>query len=244
MRHLLCSLLILLMVVVGCAEPSDQEATSDAVALPEAAEAPGDLAALESPYVETPLQNEYVDVHHVTLPAGAAIAPHEGGARVVYSLGAYTLRFETDGASETNTFEEGDIHYHESGVHAVENTGNEEANYVVFERREAALPPSEVEGDTEIPSAAEGATNEVIFENDHATVHRIVLQPGAELPPHPGRARVIYSLSDYTVAYTGPEGASEQRFEAGMAHFHGPGTHSVENTGDVVARFLAVELKQ
>jgi hypothetical protein len=232
------------MVAVGCAEPSDQEATSDAVALPEAAEAPGDLAALESPYVETPLQNEYVDVHHVTLPAGAAIAPHEGGTRVVYSLGAYTLRFETDGASETNTFEEGDIHYHESGVHAVENTGNEEANYVVFERREAALPTAQAEGDTDIATPGEGTADEIILDNEFAEVHRVTLQPRAQLPPHKGYARVIYSLSGYLLEFTGEDGTREQRFQAGEAHYHDPGDHTVENAGDSVAEFLVAEFKQ
>ena len=113
---------------------------------------------------------------------------------------------------------------------------------MVFERPEGALP--EATGDTDLPAPGEGATDEVLLDDGFAEVHRVTLQPGAQLPPHQGYARAIYSLSGYTVEFTGPDGTREQRFEAGEAHYHEPGDHTVENAGDTVAEFLVVEFKR
>jgi hypothetical protein len=240
------TLSLFLLLTVGCADTTDREDT----VTPDTEEATDgmvdvadDLAALESPYVETPLRNDYIDVHRVDLPAGNELASHEGGARVIYSLGSYTLRFETDGASETQSFAEGDVHYHDAGVHSVANTGDTDATYVVFERRDAALPTTEAEGETEVSTPGEGTTDEIVFENDFAEVHRVTLQPNAQLPPHQGYARAVYSLSGYLLEFEGEDGTREQRFEAGEAHYHDPGDHTVENAGDTVAEFLVVEFK-
>ena len=234
-----------ILLLAGCSGGPDggtESAASDTTASrPESTQAPDDLAALESPYAETVLRNDYVDVHRVSLPAGADLAAHRGGPRVVYSLGEYSLRFETDGVSESASFESGDVHQHAAGVHSVENVGESEARFVVFERREAPVPTSQAEGDTPVRSPAEGASEEVLFESDLFQVHEVTLQPGAQLPPHRGRARAIYSLSDYQLEFTSDAGTEERTFEAGDTHVHDPGDHSVENTGDTVASFLVVE---
>ncbi len=229
------TILSLLLFAFGC---QSENASEEPLAVPD------ELAALESAYVEIPLQNDDVNVYRIELPSGASIAPHDGGERVVYSLGAYTLLFETEESEQTVSFNEGDVHYHEKGVHSVTNTGGTAAQFVVFERRASALRSPEALGDTPVPAPGTGAISEVLFKNDFAEVHRITLQPGSEIPAHQGYARAIYSLSDYTVAFTGPEGSSENRLEAGMTHFHETGLHSIENTGETVAEYLAVEFKQ
>ena len=236
------TLLLALLLAAGCG--TDPDAPAETTDLPPAAEVPDDLAALGSEYVETPLQNEAVDVHHVRLPAGASLAAHRGGDRVVYALDAYTLRFDTDGETEEQSFAEGDVHAHAAGVHAVENTGGTEADFLVFERRGGALPASAAEGDTGVPTPGEGAADEVVFENEVAEVHRVTLQPGAQLPPHRGYARALYALSGYTVEFAGPDGTRERTFQAGEAHYHEPGDHTVENAGDTVADFLVVEFRR
>ena len=111
-------------------------------------------------------------------------------------------------------------------------------------RRDTALPDAQAQGDTEIPAPGEGAATEVLFESDLAEVHRVTLQPGAQLPSHQGYARAVYALSDYLLAFTGEGGTREQRFEAGEAHYHDPADHTVQNAGDTVAEFLVVEFKR
>lgn len=233
------------LLLAACSGAPDDDAASaasdSAPSMPAPAEAADDLAALESPHAETILRNDYVDVHRISLPAGADIAPHQGGPRVVYSLGDYSLRFETDGGSETASFERGDIHEHDAGVHGVENVGEGPAEFVVFERHDAPLPASQAEDDTAVPSPAGGASEEVLFESDLAQLHAVTLQPGAQLPPHRGYARAVYSLSDYQLTFTGETGTRERSFQEGDAHYHDPGEHTVENSGGTVAEFLVVE---
>ncbi|MEM8556905.1 MAG: hypothetical protein AAGG50_03585 [Bacteroidota bacterium] len=243
MRYLVLSFLLL---AFGCADSSDapdSDAVSDADTTQAAdamSDTPGDLGALGSDAVTTLFENDLVHVHSVTLPAGADLAAHEGGERVVYALSDLTLSFTTNGEAAEHTHEAGGVHYHEAGTHAVVNVGENPAEFLVFERRGGALP--EASAPDEMP-AAEGVTDDVIFDNDFAEVHRVTLQPGASLPPHQGFARAVYSLSGYTVEFTDAEGAREQQYEAGQAHYHDPGDHTVENAGDTVAEFLVVEFK-
>lgn len=233
---------IVLLVLGGCADASDSDDATSAEMEPAS-----DLAALDSEYAATPYETNYADVHRVDLPAGAAIAPHEGGARVIYSLSPYTLRFETDGTASEQTFAAGDLHYHESGVHAVDNTGDQPAQFMAFERIDAPLPDTASTGETlDAVSIPDGATHEVPLENDRVTVHRITLEPGASLPSHYGYPRIVYALADYTLTYIDPDTdvRTERSFTQGDLHDHEAGLHTVENTGDQRAEYLVVAFKQ
>ena len=227
-----------MLVLGGCAEGDESGDTASAD--PEPA---SDLAALDSEHAETPHQTDYAHVHRINLPTGASIAPHEGGPRVIYSLSDYTLRFETDGTASESSFESGDVHDHGGGVHAVENTGDQPASFAAFERIDGELPEASPSGETlDAVSMPDGATHEVLLDNDRVTVHRIALEPGTSLPSHYGFPRIVYALSDYTVTFIDPDAdeRTEQSFSAGDAHDHDPGMHTVENTGDQRAEYLVV----
>ncbi|MEM1268574.1 MAG: hypothetical protein AAGI08_00875 [Bacteroidota bacterium] len=233
--------LLTLLIIAGCAEPP--EATEPTPEPAPEAVTPDDLGALGSDAVETLLEDEAIHVHRITLAAGDSLAPHDGGERVVYAVSAIeALDFITDSARETRSFEAGAVHSHEAGVHALANTGSTPAELVVFERR--GTLSGEATESTDIPTPGEGTTDEVIFDNDFAEVHRVTLQPGAGLPPHRGYARAVYALTGYTVEFTGDDGAREERYDAGQAHAHAAGDHTVENAGTTVAEFLVVEFKR
>lgn len=92
------------------------------------------------------------------------------------------------------------------------------------------------------PLASVSKAASVILENEYARVTRVSLPPGASLPTHSGERRVIYSLSDYDVAWTGEGEPSVQRsWSAGEVHFHDAGDHSLTNTGETNAAFLVLE---
>lgn len=247
MRLLLTALVAL--SVAGCADSSDVEATRELpVRAEDTPEGPtgdaADLGELGSAAVETLLPDDPVHVHRVTLAAGDSLPPHGGGERVVYALTELpALVFVTDGEREERSFDAGEVHRHDAGVHAVTNAGDAAAEFVVFERR-GALPEPVTDGDTGLGEPGEGATDEVLLDDAFAEVHRVTLQPGAALPPHQGYARAVYALTGYTVEFTGDDGTREQRFEAGEAHAHAAGDHTVENAGDTVAEFLVVEFKR
>jgi len=235
-------LLSAVLVLGGCA---DGEESGDATSAE--TEPARDLAALNSEYAATPYETAYADVHRIDLPAGATIAPHEGGPRVIYSLSAYTLQFETDGTTSERTFEAGEVHFHASGVHAADNTGDQAASYMAFERTGGPLTAAVSTGETlDAVSIPDGTTHEVPLENDRVTVHRIALEPGASLPSHYGYPRIVYALSDYTLTYTDPDTdvRTERSFTEGDLHDHEAGPHAVENTGDERAEYIVVAFKQ
>lgn len=240
---LICTLLVgTVLLFAGCSGSEDADKVSSADADPAS-----EVTALNSEYVETPFETAYASVHRVELPEGAALSPHEGGARVVYSLQPYTVRFKTEETTTERTFDADEAHYHSGGVHEVANTGNEPAAFLVFERTDGALPSTASSGKTlDEVSLPEGATHEVVFDNDRMAVHRVALASGTELPAHYGATRIVYALTDYTLTFVNAEDGerTERSFSAGDLHDHEPGEHRVENTGDRRAEYLAVVFKQ
>ena len=188
-------------------------------------------------------ENEYAEVMRVELAPGDSLPPHEGGPRVAYALGDYTLRFQQGARDVDRSFEPGDAHFHEAGVHTMENVGNSAARFVVFERREAELPSvPAVEEETDLGEEAP-AREEERLSNEAFEVHEVALEPGQRLPDHTGYARVVYALSDYEVAFMHEGEETTRSFSEGDVHFHEPGAHAIRNAGDQAAEFLVVELK-
>jgi hypothetical protein len=79
-----------------------------------------------------------------------------------------------------------------------------------------------------------------VFANDYVTVNRITLEPGAGLPLHKGAARVVYSLSDYTIRWTEDGSTTSMDWREGQVHAHDALDHAVENTGNTIADMLIV----
>lgn len=202
-----------------------------------------------SDHVTTVHRTPYAVVRRVDLPAEAGLPEHEGGPRVMYSLRPYTMRFEAEGQSSERHFEDGDVHFHAEGPHAVQNTGDQPAAFLAFVRTDGSLPagsPDEDLGDA-AASLPDGASHEVVLENDRVLVRRVALEPGASIPPHDAPPpRIVYALTDYTLTIGDPEDAprEERSFAEGDLHDHGPGRERVENTGDTRAAYLVVAFKQ
>lgn len=204
-----------------------------------------DEAAVEtqtaSPFAEVKqfvLQNEWAEAFTITLAPGEGLPAHDGAARVVYSLGDYTIRYtEGDSARET-TWQRGEVHTHGAGVHAIENIGTAPAQLLIVHRTDAPLPAGGKVTD-ETPGSAP------LVDDDRFTVREVALAPAASEPAHAGRARVVYALTDYTIRYeTDGEAPTERSFTTGQAHWHDAGQHRVTNIGTTPARFLVVQFKQ
>ena len=81
---------------------------------------------------EVPLANDDFTVHHIALEPGASLPSHYGYPRIVYALSEYTRFVDPDTDARTErSFAEGDLHDHGAGMHAVENTGDQRAEYLV-----------------------------------------------------------------------------------------------------------------
>jgi hypothetical protein len=194
---------------------------------------------------EAVLQNEYVELFTLTLEPGQAIAPHEGAARVIYSLSDYTIRY-TEGADSRETSAlTGDAHVHASGTHAIANIGTTTARLLVVARSGAALPGGEnAQAQAPAPAAAAEPTA-FLVDDDQFRVTVVTLAAGGVLPKHAGLARVVYALSDYTIRYEADgAAAADKTFRTGEAHWHDADSHAITNTGTTEARFLMVQFKR
>jgi hypothetical protein len=89
-------------------------------------------------------------------------------------------------------------------------------------------------------TSSKEVTPEVVFENAYAKVVRVSLAPGESLASHEGEARVIYSLSDYSIDWV-EQGKSEgtKSWKKGDVHVHEAGQHAAKNIGQSTAEWLA-----
>jgi quercetin dioxygenase-like cupin family protein len=92
-----------------------------------------DVNLVSSSHANRLYDDERFRVTEVTLEPGEAIQMHDGINRIIYSLSDYTIYYtsNTEGTSE-NSFTKGDVHWHAGCRHALENSGNTVANYLVI----------------------------------------------------------------------------------------------------------------
>jgi hypothetical protein len=187
------------------------------------------------------LDNEFATAFTLTLEPGQSVAPHEGAARVVYSLSDYTIRYSEGADSRETSWRTGDAHVHAPGTHAIANTGTTTARLLVVYRADTELPA----GGSAAVEAAGGEPTNLLVDDERFRVSVVAIPVGGVLPQHAGLPRVVYSLSEYSIRYEA-EGAAatEQSFRTGEAHWHPADRHAITNTGTTDARFLVVQFKQ
>lgn len=96
---------------------------------------------------------------------------------------------------------------------------------------------------TAAAAAADGKVREGVFENAYVKVERITLAPGEELPTHAGKWRIVYSLSDYTIAWTEDGKTKRKSWRQGDVHAHEALDHGMKNVGNTIAEVLIVARK-
>jgi quercetin dioxygenase-like cupin family protein len=236
----LIGMFAMLAVVVGCGGPAEQAAPPPEEPTFEE-EATDDIATAAPESVSVLLDNDWVRVLRIEVAAGSELPRHDAGDRVVYSLSDYTIEWaEGDEPAEDKSWAAGEAHWHAGGPHALRNVGPDAAEFLVVERKQAALPDVEIDPEA-VPSSPENSST--LLENESVTVAEVELEPGETTGRHTGGHRVVYSLSDYTIQWTeGDAAPTEVSWSEGDAHWHVPAAHEVENVGDGPARYLVVTL--
>lgn len=187
-------------------------------------------------------ENEYVRVFNSTLEPGEVQPFHRGGNRLIYALSNYTIDYYQQEDTTEITWNKGGLHWHEEGIHAVENVGQTVADYLVIERKKATLPDTEHDIDERTPILAETGFTIEQFENDYARVCRVTIPSGELMPGHYCFNRLIYSLSDYKIHYTSEkQDTIDKEFFTGDFHWHPADRHSIENIGEEDAKFIIFE---
>ena len=119
---------------VGTTEARYLVVTRLSVPLPEgAADVVEDVADAAPKHGKVVFANDFMRLVQVTLPAGGSIPMHDGRPRAIYAMTDYTLEFEEEGGEKSVTeFVSGEAVFHPRGRHAVANTGDTDARYLVF----------------------------------------------------------------------------------------------------------------
>jgi quercetin dioxygenase-like cupin family protein len=237
-RRLLTTAILTPLALASCG----QEPGTPETAVESSAAAPlQDIAAGQPDQVTVAFENDYLRVMRFDLDPNEALPPHRGKRRVVYSLTDYELDWTEEGQpSGRRSWTAGDVHAHSAGIHAVENTGDTTASFLVFERLDAPLPSASMhEDDAELPAGARSLLSNADFH-----VLEVALQPGDSQEPHAGGWRAIYSLTDYSIEWREGDEVEQKSWNAGDVHWHEPSQHAAGNTGTTPARWLVVGLKQ
>ena len=92
------------------------------------------ISQLDVAYSSVVFDNEDVRVMEVKIPSGEKQPMHSGGHRLVYALTAYDAKYRSDKmGTKESTVKAGTAHWHGPDKHAVENTGQTSANFLIFE---------------------------------------------------------------------------------------------------------------
>jgi quercetin dioxygenase-like cupin family protein len=96
-----------------------------------------DVNSVAADYAEQLFENAYFRVTEVSLPAGASIPMHSGINRIIYSLSDYQILYESDKEGTVEkSFKSGEVHWHDACQHALENTGETTARFLVVSYKE------------------------------------------------------------------------------------------------------------
>lgn len=193
----------------------------------------------------TIFENDFVEVAKFTLKPGEEQDEHEGKLRLVYSLSDYTLDWYEQGESlGEKSWKQGDVHVHTPGKHKGKNTGDTQAEWLIFTYKGGELPEFDVKDlENDVNTIASNYASQ-IYDDEQFRVTEVKLPANESIPSHDGINRVIYSLSDYTLSYqTGDSEPLEKVFKNGEAHWHEPGKHALKNIGNTEAHYLVISFK-
>lgn len=190
------------------------------------------------------LQNEYVRVFEVWLPAGAATLWHEhlhDGASV--RLTDATVEDEAqEGNAETFRLRRGEVAYGATPTaftHRVRNVGDTTFHNIYIE----LVTPQDA--GTEL-AVAEVPDPRVAFENDRVRALRRLLAPGESTDMHVHASRGLgVPVTSGRLEISSPEGVTRSvSMKAGAVIWIEPGTtHRLKNVGDAGIEIVDIELR-
>lgn len=91
-----------------------------------------DVNAVSENFAVEKLDNVNFRVTEINLPQGESLPRHEGVNRIIYSLSDYQITFNSaDAENIEKQFKTGDVHWHNACQHAIDNTGETDAKFLV-----------------------------------------------------------------------------------------------------------------
>ena len=91
-----------------------------------------DVSSVSGDAAEILFEDENFRMTEITLNPGDSLPMHEGINRVIYALSDYQIRYWSDDSEAAEkTFTKGDAHWHEACQHAMKNSGESVARFLV-----------------------------------------------------------------------------------------------------------------
>ena len=190
-------------------------------------------------------ENDYVKAVEFMLKPGEKLPLHKGMPRAVYALTDYKIRWTEGDETSEKVWQKGDAHWHGALEHAIENIGDENANFIIVARKQAALPETGEYDILKDASAIDSEHSNIVLENEYVRVIETSIPPQVSQSMHHGINRLIYALTDYHIKYTSDKiETKDTKIDAGSAHWHRADQHAVENVGTDMAQYLIFEFKK
>jgi quercetin dioxygenase-like cupin family protein len=190
--------------------------------------------------------NKYVLAVEFDLKPGDILPAHETGNRIVYSLTDNRVKVTEGDRRTTNTWQQGDVHWHKAGIHpALENVGESRARYIVVSRTSETLPEVPLSGTVEELTRVVPVNATLLLDNEFVRLIDVALNTQESVPSHYEGNRIIYALTSYTVRVSDRGEESVNAWKQGDIHWHPAGEHpELENIGETSAHYLVFVFKR
>jgi len=190
------------------------------------------------------LENEFVRVLDVTVPAGDATLWHvHRNDNVVVTLGGASLRLEKVGAPTVEVlWKVGYVNFGKATyIHRAINIGSTPFHNLTIELLKSPLGPPGV------PTQTGQTTRQPILENERVRVYGVTLEPGQSTTMHthslPGLA-VAITAGEIEVTIEGKARPDRLTLPVGDVRWRaGSVTHSIKNVGQTRFEAVDIELK-
>ena len=194
------------------------------------------------------LENEFVRVYEIRVPAGVSEPKHSHGRGVTVALTDYDNRLVSvpDGAVTQRHTKFGETKWAEPVTHEARNTGSTEQRVIRVELKKDPPPAAAAPARDPLDSLVVCKdTQSLIFENAWVRVIQEKVPPGVAQPKHRHRRGVLIPLADSQVeSVDDPNGKPVQRgLKFGDAGWREPVVHSVKNIGKTELLNVRIELK-
>jgi quercetin dioxygenase-like cupin family protein len=201
-----------------------------------------DPAKVDPAHHKIVLENEYVRVLRITLPAGEKTALHQHPGSAVVFLNDATMRVTpANGNANTTPRKANEALLADASTHVVENVGTTPSDLIMVELK-ASPKAAAIKND---PVKVDSKHYKVVAENAHFRVVRATYAAGEKsvVHDHPALVAVILSDSQFNMHTMGATNEDMVPAKRGDVTFDAGVTHTPENVGKGTADVMLVELK-
>jgi quercetin dioxygenase-like cupin family protein len=209
-----------------------------------------EVESTAEPHHHLALENAYVRVFKVEIPAGESTTPHwHRHDFLLVSLGAAQISNQVEGkAAATIAIEDGQTVFVAGPIaHAVRDLGSTPFRNVTVEflqdQKARSSPPPAWDEERGL-NVLEGGTQDILFVKDGVRVSETDLQPGGMIPKHHHAGpHLVIAVTDLNLqSDVVGKGVSRVELKAGDIKWVAGGfTHTVMNAGQQPAKFISLE---